>query len=396
MGPKRAPANDELPPEPPSSVEDKFKDGLNFYRSVSRWEYGNPDQYEAIKEGLLLKYLTVHVCREHALHEDFKALQHSFRHTGQTPDPCLTWALEYPDVFPSPELYKVIAKLLEIRLDVTHNSLTTTYGHQDLAPYSITIHEFQDEMFQNGGYEDQESLSRGGRNAMHFSSIPAIDREGHALLSLIHETRQVPLQAPSGVDIRRAGWRWKNRIDSEGSTDYSSITCVDNENRVVDIGRNSSDGTAAPPSPLDHSFQVFTVCVSRPQQIKSAVDYMLECLKRAPCQGLPGLFDPTGPGKKILKPFMGVDAEFVKRKAETIDGHPCFREYVSVLSFAIDRHAVFMFHVLDMLENANDETGGSLNISFKRQFTNTIPRSHGFTLPVPKDHIRCQYSQGLA
>lgn len=119
------------------------------------------------------------------------------------------------------------------------------------------------------------------------------------------------------------------------------------------------------------SFTVFTVSVTMPQQIRSALDLMDEALKRAPAQELPVAYQDAG-NLRPLKRYIGVDAEFsaVQLSDELLEQEingkdsRCVRQIengvyeglCTVLTIAADRHLAFSFYILHMLQNAEAST----------------------------------------
>ena len=114
------------------------------------------------------------------------------------------------------------------------------------------------------------------------------------------------------------------------------------------------------------SLAVFTVAVTTPDQIQPALRLLSEALQRAPAQEIP--VNPKLPigagGKRALRRYVGIDAEFFEKECE-IGGAPgtkaelemSRKEHLcSVLTVAVDRHLVFSFYILHMLENPTKQT----------------------------------------
>lgn len=355
-----------LPPLPQPIIDD-HNDGLNFYRSVSRHEYGTPDRCHKIKEGLFVQYLAAHSCVTHPFHDRLEELQTSFKldranddtPLAGSPALCLSWAIEHPDLYPCVQLWELVASLLSIRLEVTMNLATAKYGPRDRAPYCICIHQFPTV-----------------GTLVCSTSVAAQDKLGHNLLAFISQQRQRPLKQFANIKVSRAEW-WEPRIDKGALPSRCTEVASTNEYRQKKLaprtwieshnatknGRSHRLCHTRDPDPAKDVFQVYTLCIKDPQEIKAATDFLLQCLDRAPCQRLPALFDQTGPGKRTLKSYMGVDAEFIKRKVGQTD---TVREFVSVLSFAVDRHFVACFYILDMLDHPNEHTVSALQYLYQK------------------------------
>lgn len=114
------------------------------------------------------------------------------------------------------------------------------------------------------------------------------------------------------------------------------------------------------------SLAVFTVSVSTPDQIQPALRLLSEALERAPAQEIP--VNPELPigagGRRSLRRYVGIDAEFVQRRGE-IGDLPGARSELessnpeslcSVLTVAVDRHLVFSFYIMHMLDNPTEQT----------------------------------------
>ena len=119
------------------------------------------------------------------------------------------------------------------------------------------------------------------------------------------------------------------------------------------------------------SFTVFTVSVTKPQEIRAALSLIDEALKRAPAQELPVAYQDAG-NFRPLRRYIGIDAEFspivlsdelVQQESEGKDKQIAYQidlgkreELCTVLTIAVDRHLVFSFYILHMLQNAEDTT----------------------------------------
>lgn len=114
------------------------------------------------------------------------------------------------------------------------------------------------------------------------------------------------------------------------------------------------------------SLSVFTVSVSSPNQIQPALRLLNEALEIAPAQEIP--VNPQVPigvgGKRSLRRYVAIDAEFALKSGEIGDalgdrwelGSSNPENLCSVLTVAVDRHLVFSFYLLHMLENPTEQT----------------------------------------
>lgn len=119
------------------------------------------------------------------------------------------------------------------------------------------------------------------------------------------------------------------------------------------------------------SFTVFTVSVTEPRNIRAALDLMDYALQSAPAQELPVSYQDAG-NFRPLKRYVSVDAEFSPvrltdqdltiesagkddtTKKQIIAGRE--EGLCTVLTIAVDRHLVFSFYLLHMLQNADETT----------------------------------------
>lgn len=126
------------------------------------------------------------------------------------------------------------------------------------------------------------------------------------------------------------------------------------------------------------SLCVYTVSVTQPSEIQPALRLLTEALERAPAQEIPVIHKLDAGRKRPLCRYVGIDAEFAYRTA-TIDYSNTEgseeelrngeREHLcSVLTIAVDRHLVFSFYVLHILENPTEET-----VSKVRHWLKSLP-----------------------
>ena len=111
---------------------------------------------------------------------------------------------------------------------------------------------------------------------------------------------------------------------------------------------------------------MYTVSITKPDEIQPALKLLGEALERAPAQEIsvnPKLPIGSG-GKRALRRYVGIDAEFVQRHSEIGDaqGNKIELEMAtteplcSVLTVAVDRHLVFSFYIMHMLDNPTENT----------------------------------------
>lgn len=114
------------------------------------------------------------------------------------------------------------------------------------------------------------------------------------------------------------------------------------------------------------SLAVFTVSVSTPAQICPALRLLNEALEIAPAQEIPVNSELAigVTGKRALRRYVAIDAEFVTRDGEIGDAAGDKFELemsrgenlCSILTVAVDRHLVFSFYIMHMLENPTEQT----------------------------------------
>ena len=145
------------------------------------------------------------------------------------------------------------------------------------------------------------------------------------------------------------------------------------------------DNTSGPPdlSRDLSSLAIFTMSVSQPRHICEALSLLDEALRRAPAQELSkGRMD--GANLRKTKRYIAVDAEFKRlrldderlaqakhgRSSEEQEciGNSQDEELCSVLTVAVNRHVVFSFYVLAMLQDrdANRESVNALCVLFEK------------------------------
>lgn len=78
-----------------------------------------------------------------------------------------------------------------------------------------------------------------------------------------------------------------------------------------------SNGDASFTDPIMESHEVYTLCISDPMQISAAVDLLFQALEHASVQGPPVKYDSQSPATAPVKPYVGVDAGFIKRDADS-------------------------------------------------------------------------------
>lgn len=135
---------------------------------------------------------------------------------------------------------------------------------------------------------------------------------------------------------------------------------------------NDKKESEGPPDLVEnlYSFHVFTVVIRYPSQIRPALRLLEEALKRAPGQEV-SVSQGSGQSRP-LKRYVALDAEFKnmylekealseiamlsssRDRAQMIASNP--EELCSILTVAVDRHLVFSFYLLDMLQNPTDIT----------------------------------------
>lgn len=126
--------------------------------------------------------------------------------------------------------------------------------------------------------------------------------------------------------------------------------------------------------------------MSASEQVEPALKLLNDALDRAPAQET-RVWRRNGRSIKSLKRYVGIDAEFYHfSQADSNDrrnaqfGSERFEEILrgkteslcSVLTIAVDRHVVFSFHVLHMLQHATKHTAD--HVSWYMSETPYLPR----------------------
>ncbi|KAI9715133.1 MAG: hypothetical protein M1812_006112 [Candelaria pacifica] len=320
-------------------------DGLSLYRSLSRQLNGDPHEYVSVLNAVLDHFLRVWIQADHPRHQEYKAYSISW---PDRPVKTFFGAISCPDLIAGagPRIFEqvlwVIANALSIRLviwtSVPHGPSTQPLHRVGM----MTFPEYH--VFQSGPH----SLNGSYR---HGSLVE--DESGKALIAYMHHQKR-----NSDLEVKEICWYGK-------SPNVSEFECY-NEYRPL-----QGQHRPALPGRIDFLW-VFAVSVKDSTQIRIAVQMINEALRRAPGQETRRLH--TASGRHLpLRRYVSVDAEFkwVRLTEEDLDhelakvdderekeqiraGNP--EHLCSVLTIAIDRHAIFNFHILDMLENATSTT----------------------------------------
>ncbi|KAI9700877.1 MAG: hypothetical protein M1836_002247 [Candelina mexicana] len=322
-------------------LDETVEDGLSLYRSLSRQLNGDPQKYVSILNAVLDHFLRIWIQHDHPRHQEYERFSTRWPHNG--PVTTFFGALSCPDLTASagPRSFKdvlwVIANALNVRL-VIWKSIPDRLKNQP-------IHEIGPMAFP-----ECHVLQRGPEGSSevdHYDSLLE-DESGKTLIEYMHSQK-----GRSDLEAKEICWY------GNGFECYNGYRPLPGKRKPNLSGRTDF-------------LWVIAVSVKEPEKISVAIRMIDEALKRAPAQEM-RTAHKAGGRHRPLRRFVSVDAEFKRvrlteedlnleldranneREREEIRaGNP--EHLCSTLTIAIDRHAVFNFHILNMLENATSTT----------------------------------------
>lgn len=224
------------------------------------------------------------------------------------------------------------------------------------------------------------------------------DQSGRALIEEMNRQKEIY----SAVPIKEISWWLQNPEEFDTARpSYEDFACY-NE------WREGGDSEASPhPTHPAHlkGLNVYSVCVNKPQQMVPALELLNRALDAAPFTAEPlwtpfnddAEKNPTSVHSARLKKYVGVDAEFIKVGLTKSEREAEFKKYnegpkadwefsdppsqnhvdigatedlASVLTIAVDRHVVFSFFLLDMLQNPESGTAQAISALFDQVIFN--------------------------
>jgi hypothetical protein len=370
-------------------IEDRLPNGRSVYRALARQVYGNPDLYEYAYSAVQDHWMRVSYMQNHVLLQMYRNFERHFgvQYPGdKTPIfPSFCGALTCPDMALCPcaeekmarMVLTVMANALHVRIVLSKKEFQKEISEGDAYHRVCRIEFRQDERIQNS-------------KCRHTIDSLVEDQSGKALIEYMARKKH----STTVPQIKEISWWLRDPSKYENSPSsivYEDFDCY-NEYR--------DDNTIPQPPPTDPShlygLNVFTICVSKSIEMTPALDLLNAALEYAPFSENPVWSRDKPTGRRRLKKYVGIDAEFIKvgltqdeikERWEKVqeeakinpdlwnigedaikNGNP--EQLVSVLTVAIDRHVVFNFYLLDMLQNPDKGTVAALSKLYKRVIFN--------------------------
>ncbi|KAK7556724.1 hypothetical protein IWX46DRAFT_653979 [Phyllosticta citricarpa] len=320
-------------------------DGRTLYRALARQLIGNPNEFTYILGEVLHHYLRIWLNAQHPLHRRY----HSFDHG------------EFYKYLSEPDRSNSSTTLNNV-LEVVSNALRTHIRLKNGRRLSVIGPDFSDHV-------RCQILLRHFPKRFGFSSqVP--ENSGETLIDrLIKEKKGAQ---SLGLTIKEIRWWWDpNEFRKpDCANEFALPNALDS---APTVGKSlQKNGKTYYPA----IFSIFVVSVKEANQIRQAVDLLERLLPLGPGQQIPVNVDmaSTNANKAILRPYVGIDAEFKlvsrERNEEELqsmnEDTDDTENLCTVLSIAIDRHVTFCFHILHMLENRDSETVGQLTYLWER------------------------------
>ncbi|KAK7538737.1 uncharacterized protein J3D65DRAFT_658177 [Phyllosticta citribraziliensis] len=327
-------------------------DGRTLYRTLARQIIGDPNEFTYILGEVLHHYLRIWLNNQHPLHQRY----HYFDQ------------LEFYKFLSKPDLsgsLPVLNNVLEVVSNALRTHIILKFGERS----SVIGAAFSDHI------RCRISVKRSRYNRYKFSSlVPEITGE-----SLINQLITEKAQAESSnLPIKEIRWWWRKKKLGNGphfcANEFSLPSGLDSGSpRPPQVGKNYQSGSS---KHFPAIFSIFVVSIKEANQIRPAVDLLVRLLPFGPGQEIPVNvhLDSTNATKAILRPYVGIDAEFklVSRQREEEELENMSEDtddtenLCTVLSIAIDRHVTFCFHILHMLEKRDEETVDQLGYLWER------------------------------
>ncbi|KAF2090321.1 hypothetical protein K490DRAFT_63198 [Saccharata proteae CBS 121410] len=364
-----------------------FVPGLTLYYALARQSIGDPQKVQKIRNNVLDHFLRAYLNTEHELFAWYRWLQPVLRGSRMV---AIFDILSTPDMAPLPIILQIVADAIRAQIVV--------WTRSKAPDKKLTARTIINTIFDR--VPTYHVLLEDNPDDRHFRfkfSTLVPDESGKMLLELLETNRtkkpglleRAGLRKPSFEINRLFFWGEKVR---PGGTASPSYLChndwKDDDNKKKTI----SDIVAEIPD-KKISLCPYTINISDPNQIEKALGFLDETLQLAPGQAIRPLRKHPDGSWQPMKRFVGVDCEFVRRQRPRMDiseyqSHwddpdnsiqdfePDFataeakllfgieksdgddgngENLVSVLSMAVDRHVVFSFYLLDMIEKADSK-----------------------------------------
>ncbi|KAI9881249.1 MAG: hypothetical protein M1830_005535 [Pleopsidium flavum] len=358
-------------------------DGLSLYRALSRQHTGDPMQYIDTMNAVLDQYLRIWVNPIHPNHDAVREYNNrDFDQVGTFFN-----ALACPDaVLPKdwPDVMEFIADVLNIQLCVWSHQADTSTGepsYQRLGSYGKAIvpaYHVQSTQVESSGFLEH--------TITQFDCLIQ-DETGKTLLTFLRSEKGAmnterlfgsARRRYNGLEMKLICWWWKTADNSavfQNRQDGAYKEKTRDNLTLRWYNEYEANGPAAPR--LDDfvdSLCVYTVSVTEPCKIEPALRLLTRALEMAPAQEIPVIQELKASSNRALRRYVGIDTGFASRTA-TIDysntegseeelRNGATEQLCSVLTIAVDRHLVFNFYILDMLEHPTKETVPKLSELF--------------------------------
>ncbi|KAF2142035.1 uncharacterized protein K452DRAFT_358506 [Aplosporella prunicola CBS 121167] len=356
--------------------EEDALEELSLYRALARQLTGIPGNHEIIRNEVLHHFLRVWYNPKHPLHGDYRGIARRFDNQDAPEGFSIFQQLCFPDRANNTgcldPVVQIITKALRICVEIYRFEADREISSNQNATrdFNPGIH-YHRNFFGGSNFP----ICRLGTEPHLGSSLTSIvEKEDGANLIryMLDIKQQIRDKSQNGngqtyqhIEIKEARWWWDPKHAKLAS---DAVHCWNEHDSAIASFANAGYHHSEPPSGKtlkeNRVFSNFTVIVKRPNEVYDALKLLKEALNRAPAQRVPVNTDFSSPqNKRELRQYVGIDAEFktVSTTTNLDDG-----EYlVSVLSIAVDRHVTFMFYVLDMLQNPEDETVPALEKLFK-------------------------------
>ncbi|KAK8161519.1 hypothetical protein IWX90DRAFT_506179 [Phyllosticta citrichinensis] len=306
------------------------------------WRTAEVCEFTYILGEVLHNYLRIWLNDQHPLHQRY----HDFDQ------------LEFYKFLSKPDLsgsLPVLNNVLEVVSDALRTHIILKNGERS----SVIGAAFSDHI------RCRISVKTSRCNRYKFSSLVP-EMTGESLINqLITEKAQA---GSSNLPIKEIRWWWKQKKSGNGphycANEFSLPSGLDSGSpRPPEVGKAYQSGST---KHFPAIFSIFVVSIKEANQVRPAVDLLLRLLPLGPGQEIPVnvQLDSTNATKAILRPYVGIDAEFKlvssRRKEEELktmsEDTDDTENLCTVLSIAIDRHVTFCFHILHMLENRDEKT----------------------------------------
>ena len=336
-------------------------DGYSLYRGLSRQIVGDPRRRQDIRMAVLQFFIRVRTNLQHPLHGQLSGRERRFEMgTSQT----FFAFLDSPDLAPSEHILWVISKALSVNI-VTFLKIDTK---GKLAGQTRTVGD--------PGLPVLRFLEKHGKDGMasRFSSLLR-DESGRALVEYLQSYRRARDARKSSpqpkADVKQISWAWEQEHFRSGY-DISCYNEYRQDSRKEDLVYSDSL----------NRMDSFVVTISKPQDIRPALDLFKEVLKRAPNQCRTVRSSATCDLRTML-PHCSTDSEFIKLPRETAQKWEDDPEVIadliatgdldeicSVLTFAVGRTFFLLVNIDYMLQTATKHTVPALEELYRETIFN--------------------------